>query len=92
MGADPTPGEIFRNPGLARTLKTIAEGGKKAFYEGEIAEAIVSILHEAGGCMQLDDLADTPIHLGSAHLHRSTAACASGNAHPTGRGWPRCWR
>ncbi|NTW09294.1 MAG: hypothetical protein HGA28_06975 [Anaerolineaceae bacterium] len=39
-GRGPTPGEIFRNPGLARTLKLIAEGGKIAFYEGEIAEAI----------------------------------------------------
>jgi gamma-glutamyltranspeptidase/glutathione hydrolase len=57
-GRGPNPGEIFRNPGLARTLKTIAEGGKNAFYEGEIAEAIVSILREAGGCMELSDLAE----------------------------------
>lgn len=56
-GRGPKPGEIFRNPGLACTLRTIAEGGKKAFYEGEIAEAIVSILKEAGGCMEIEDLA-----------------------------------
>jgi gamma-glutamyltranspeptidase/glutathione hydrolase len=56
-GRGPNPGEIFRNPGLARTLKVIAEGGKKAFYEGEVAEAIVSILREAGGCMEQSDLA-----------------------------------
>jgi len=56
-GHGPNPGEIFRNPGLARTLKTIADGGKNAFYEGTIAEAIISILTEAGGCMQLSDLA-----------------------------------
>jgi gamma-glutamyltranspeptidase/glutathione hydrolase len=56
-GRGPNPGEIFRNPGLTRTLRTIAEGGKKAFYEGEIAEAIVSILKEAGGCMEIEDLA-----------------------------------
>jgi len=56
-GRGPNPGEIFRNPGLTRTLKLISEGGKKAFYEGEIAEAIVSILREAGGCMQLEDIA-----------------------------------
>lgn len=55
-GRSPQVGEIFRNPGLARTLRVIAEGGKKAFYEGEIAEAIVSILTEAGGCMQMNDL------------------------------------
>ncbi|MEW6093586.1 MAG: gamma-glutamyltransferase, partial [Chloroflexota bacterium] len=46
-----------RNPGLARTLANIAEGGKNAFYKGEIAETIVSTLREAGGCMTLDDLA-----------------------------------
>jgi gamma-glutamyltranspeptidase/glutathione hydrolase len=56
-GRGPNAGEIFRNPGLARTLKLIAEDGKKAFYEGSIAEAIVSILKEAGGCMQPEDLA-----------------------------------
>lgn len=56
-GRGPNPGEIFRNPGLARTLKKVAEGGKKAFYEGEIGEAIVNTLREAGGCMRLDDLA-----------------------------------
>lgn len=56
-GRGPNPGEIFRNPGLARTLAKVAQGGKKAFYEGEIAEAIVSTLQEAGGCMSLDNLA-----------------------------------
>ncbi|KAF0108418.1 MAG: gamma-glutamyltranspeptidase [Anaerolineaceae bacterium] len=56
-GRGPNPGEIFRNPGLARTLAKVAEGGKQAFYEGEIAEAIVSTLREAGGCMTAADLA-----------------------------------
>ena len=56
-GRGPDPGEIFRNPGLARTFHRIAEGGRKGYYEGEIAEAIVSTLQEAGGCMTVDDLA-----------------------------------
>lgn len=56
-GRGPNAGETFRNPGLARTLKTIAEGGKDAFYHGEIAKAIIDILKEAGGCMQMEDLA-----------------------------------
>ena len=51
-GHGPNPGEIFRNPGLANTLRKIADGGKKAYYEGEIAESIVSTLQQAGGCMQ----------------------------------------
>jgi len=48
-GREPQPGEIFRNPGLARTLNAVARGGASAFYEGEIAEAIVSVIKEAGG-------------------------------------------
>jgi gamma-glutamyltranspeptidase/glutathione hydrolase len=56
-GRGPNAGEIFRNPGLAKTLETIARGGKSAYYEGEIAEAIVAVLKEAGGCMSADDLA-----------------------------------
>lgn len=56
-GRGPNAGEIFRNPGLAKTFETIAREGASAFYQGEIAEAIVAVLNEAGGCMQMDDLA-----------------------------------
>jgi gamma-glutamyltranspeptidase / glutathione hydrolase len=56
-GRGPKPGEVFRNPGLARTFDAIARGGKQAFYQGEIAEAIVSVIKEAGGYMSVDDLA-----------------------------------
>ncbi len=56
-GRGPHPGETFRNPGLARTFRAIADGGKKAFYEGKIAEAIARVLQKAGGCMTVDDLA-----------------------------------
>jgi gamma-glutamyltranspeptidase/glutathione hydrolase len=66
-GRAPRAGERFRNPGLARTLRLIAEGGKDAYYRGPIAEALVHVLREMGGVMSLDDLAthtstwDTPI-------------------------------
>ncbi len=66
-GRAPKVGEIFRNPGLARTFETVARGGVSAFYQGEIAESIVGVLKEAGGCMSRDDLAshvstwETPI-------------------------------
>lgn len=56
-GRGPQPGEIFRNPNLARTLEIVAQEGKEAFYQGGIAQAIVSVIREAGGCMSLDDLA-----------------------------------
>ena len=56
-GRAPRSGEVFRNPGLARTLKTIAEKGKDAFYKGEIARSIVNVVEKAGGCLSLEDLA-----------------------------------
>ena len=57
-GRAPRAGEIFRNPGLGRTLVRLAEGGKQAFYQGEIAEAIVQVVKGAGGCLDAADLAN----------------------------------
>lgn len=68
-GRAPYSGEIFRNPGLAQTLKAVAERGEEVFYEGEIAEAIVAVVDEAGGCLTQADLAahqatwEEPIHV-----------------------------
>ncbi|GAB4456448.1 MAG: gamma-glutamyltransferase family protein [Anaerolineales bacterium] len=56
-GRAPKAGELFRNPGLARTFKAVAEGGASAFYQGAIAESIVGVIKEAGGCLTMDDLA-----------------------------------
>jgi gamma-glutamyltranspeptidase/glutathione hydrolase len=56
-GRGPKAGEIFRNPNLAKTLRKVAEDGKKAFYHGEIAEAIAAVIKGAGGCMTVEDLA-----------------------------------
>ncbi len=56
-GRGPRPGEIFRNPGLARTLRRVAEGGAAAFYQGEIAAAIAAVVRQAGGCLSEADLA-----------------------------------
>lgn len=56
-GRAPRPGEVFRNPGLARSLRLLAEQGTGAFYQGEIAEAIVTALQREGGLMTMADLA-----------------------------------
>lgn len=56
-GAAPKAGENYKNPGLARTLRAIADGGKSAYYEGEIAHAIAAVIGEAGGCLTEADLA-----------------------------------
>ncbi|HEU0304949.1 MAG TPA: gamma-glutamyltransferase, partial [Gaiellaceae bacterium] len=39
----PKVGEVVRLPELASTLRRIAEGGPKAFYEGDVARAIASV-------------------------------------------------
>ena len=49
-------GEVRRNPDLARTYRLIAEGGRDAFYEGEIARALVRFSDHHGGLLTLDDL------------------------------------
>jgi gamma-glutamyltranspeptidase / glutathione hydrolase len=56
-GRAPSEGEIFKNPGLAKTFLTVAEGGKDAFYRGDIAKSIVDVIQEAGGAMTRQDLA-----------------------------------
>ena len=55
-GETPRAGQMVRLPGLANSLRAIAEGGPDAFYTGPVAEAIVCSLQERGGVMTLDDL------------------------------------
>lgn len=69
-GRAPRPGEVFRQPDLARTLRGIAEGGAAFFYRGEVAEKLVCCSRKLGGHFSLRDMADhtsewvDPIHVG----------------------------
>jgi gamma-glutamyltranspeptidase/glutathione hydrolase len=56
-GKMPQKGEIFKNPQLASTLKTIAENGREGFYEGHIAQTMVEFIQSQGGFLSYDDLA-----------------------------------
>jgi gamma-glutamyltranspeptidase / glutathione hydrolase len=56
-GHAPAAGDIFRNPGLATTLRMLQQQGRDAFYKGAIARAIVEKSAAVGGTMTLDDLA-----------------------------------
>ena len=58
-GRAPRAGEIFRQPNLARTFRTLASGGRDAFYKGEIAQAIADYCRKNGGFISLEDLAAT---------------------------------
>ncbi len=61
-GKPPVPGQVIRLSELARTLRSIAEGGPSAFYEGPVAEAIATSVQEQGGLLSREDL----------RAHRST--------------------
>ncbi|WBU56693.1 gamma-glutamyltransferase [Paracoccus sediminicola] len=52
------PGDTLVQADLADTLKTIAEQGPEGFYTGEVAEAIVSSVTEAGGFITTEDMAN----------------------------------
>lgn len=56
-GKPPAVGAIFRNEDLAKALRAIAQDGAKAFYQGEIARAILSTSQPLGGTMSAEDLA-----------------------------------
>jgi gamma-glutamyltranspeptidase/glutathione hydrolase len=54
----PQPGDEFRNPALAESLRQIATHGRDAFYNGQIAENLVTFLRAQGGAHSLDDFAE----------------------------------
>ena len=51
-------GDTIKYPALANTLTAIAKIGRKAFYEGEMAEKIASFIQERGGLITTEDLAN----------------------------------
>lgn len=53
----PRTGEIWKNPNLASTLEKIANGGRDAFYKGDIARTIDAYFKANGGFLSYDDLA-----------------------------------
>lgn len=54
-GRAPAEGELFKNPGLARTLGLLATGGRDAFYRGEIAQRIDDFMRTHGGYLRKID-------------------------------------
>lgn len=50
------PGEIRRNPDLARTYKQISHQGRDAFYKGDIAREIARYSEEHDGLLTYEDL------------------------------------
>lgn len=57
-GVKPAPGQIYRNPDLAKMFRILQREGVNGFYRGEVAEAIVRKSNSVGGTMTLEDLAN----------------------------------
>ena len=52
------PGDILVQSDLANSLKLIAKGGSEAFYQGEIAQKIVTASNNNQGILSLEDFAN----------------------------------
>jgi gamma-glutamyltranspeptidase/glutathione hydrolase len=50
------PGEVLKQPELARTLNRLMKHGAKDFYEGETASLIAADMQAHGGLITLEDL------------------------------------
>jgi gamma-glutamyltranspeptidase/glutathione hydrolase len=55
-GVMPNEYDVRRNPDLARTYRTIAEGGRDVFYDGPIARTIDPYFKRIGGWLSAGDL------------------------------------
>src|SRR6516164_36052 len=56
-GCAPAEGDVVKLPALARTLRTIAAKGPRAFYEGPIADDIVATVAARGSFLAAEDFA-----------------------------------
>lgn len=56
-GRAPRVGELWKNPNLANTLQKIADGGRDAFYKGDIARTIDAYFKANDGFLSYEDLA-----------------------------------
>lgn len=50
------PGQTLRNPALAESLRRIARDGRRGFYEGPTAEAVIATLKAGGHPARFEDL------------------------------------
>lgn len=56
-GIAPAIGDRRSQPALGKTLRRIAREGRAAFYEGEVAEELASVLQGLGGAHTVQDFA-----------------------------------
>ena len=84
-GHAPKPGDIFSNPNLARTLETIATGGRDAFYKGSIAARDCRRHEEARRLARRDRFRGDTKPTGSIRSRRAIAATTCSSCRRTRR-------
>ena len=57
-GTPMRPGQLHKQPDLARTFRALVEDGPDVYYKGEIADKIVNYLQANGGLITKQDMAD----------------------------------
>lgn len=55
-GRAPKPGEIWKNPDLAATLRRLAASDCEDFYRGETAKLMIDFAQKCGSFMSMEDL------------------------------------
>jgi gamma-glutamyltranspeptidase/glutathione hydrolase len=87
-GRAPRAGDVVVQADLARSLKLVAEGGRDAFYEGEIADRLDAYAPRRAGC----SIVTTSRGIAPNGRSRSTptiGGAGSSNARRTARAWRR---
>jgi gamma-glutamyltranspeptidase/glutathione hydrolase len=54
-GVTPPEGSLFRNPDLARTLRAIQSGGRRAYYDGYVSQRVGAYMRRIGGWLRAED-------------------------------------
>ncbi len=60
-GTPMRPGQLHKQPDLARTYRALVEEGPDVYYKGEIADKIINFCQAHGGLMTKEDLADLTV-------------------------------
>ena len=76
----PRPGELFANPTLANTFRLLAKHGKAGFYQGEVANSLIKVVHDLGGHLQHEDLQNHMKH-GSEEVEAISLIFSGQNVH-----------
>lgn len=56
-GSAPRKGQVFKNPDLGNTYEKIANGGRDAFYKGDIAKTIDQYMKKHDSMLRYEDMA-----------------------------------